>query len=79
MQDVLEGAAQYEVKELLTHLVSQKIVSLDDINDQIKNFLYAPLVVLNKPSVISVSTLNSPDHSLKRKGTCALVQFIVVL
>ena len=35
MHDVLEGILQYEVKELIKYLVSEKICSLDYINRRI--------------------------------------------
>ena len=70
MHDVLEGFAQYEAKELLKHLVSERYVDLQYVNSQIDNFLYAVPDAKNKPTPISDATFKSSDHSLKQKGTC---------
>ena len=69
MRDVLEGCAPYAVKELLKYLISQRIVTLDQINDQIEHFPYSPLDAQNKPTVIPSMTFHSSDHSLKQRGT----------
>ena len=69
VDDVLEGCAPYAMKELLKYLVSQQIVTLDQINDQIEHFPYSPLDARNKPTVIHLTTFHSLDHSLKQKGT----------
>ena len=69
MHDVLEGCAQYEMKELLKYFISKKFVKLEYVNHQIENFLYAPPDVLNKPTPISNTTLKSSDHSIKQKGS----------
>ena len=76
MHDVLEGCAPYTVKELLKYLISQQIVTLDQINDQIENFPYSPLDARNKPTMIPLATLRSSDRSLKQKGTKSIYAFI---
>ena len=38
MHDVLEGTAQYEVKELIKHLIEEKILSLNEFNQNLVNF-----------------------------------------
>ena len=68
MHDILEGCAQYEVKELLKHLHQDNVVTLDYVNDQIKTFPYSTPDSRNKPSAISGTTFKSPDHSVKEKG-----------
>ena len=68
MHDVLEGSAPYEVKELLKYLVTERMVTLEDVNSQIEHFLYTPPDAINKLTSIPVSTFNSSDHSLKQKG-----------
>ena len=40
MQDVLEEAAQYEVKELLNYFVNSHILALYELNSVIDNFPY---------------------------------------
>ena len=69
MHDVLEGCAQYEVKELLKYLIAETYVTLEYVNKQIDTFLYAPPDALNKPTPISAKTMKSRDHSIKQKGT----------
>ena len=68
MHDILEGCAQYEVKELLKHLHQDNVVTLEYVNDQIKTFPYSTPDSKNKPSAISGTTFKSPDHSVKQKG-----------
>ena len=68
MHDILEGCAQYEVKELLKVLIKKKFISLDLLNNRIESFTYMESDVTDKPIIISTSTLNSSDHSIKQKG-----------
>jgi len=68
MHDVLEGSAQFEVKELMKHLINNENITLKEVNSQIESFPYSPTDVRNKPSTISQTTLNSSDNSLKQKG-----------
>ena len=67
MHDVLEGCAPYAVKKLLKYLISQRIVTLDQINDQIERFPYSPSNAQNKPTVIPSMTFHSSDHSLEKR------------
>ena len=68
MHDFLEGSLQYEVKELLKHLVSTRLITLQEINAAIESFSYGYSDVADKPSQISAITLSSTDHSLKQSG-----------
>ncbi len=70
MHDILEGSAQYEVKELLKYLrANENIpVTVEYINDQIQHFPYAPPDIRDKPSAISDVFYRSSNHSLKQKG-----------
>ena len=71
MHDILEGCLQYEVKELIKYLVLQlKVISLSMLNYKIESFPYGYIDSPNKPSLISATSLNSPDHTLKQTGTC---------
>ena len=67
MHDILEGCAQYEVKELLKYLrANQNIpVTVEYINAS--NLPHAPLNVGDKPSAISDVFYGSSGHSLKQK------------
>ena len=68
MHDILEGCAPYMVKELVKYLISEHIVTLQELNDHISMFPYSPIDVRDKPIAISPATLNSSDHSVKQKG-----------
>lgn len=69
MHDLLEGVLQYEVKELLKHLISENLITLQDINDAIVSFPYGYTDVANKPLPIADTTLYSTrHHKLKQTG-----------
>ena len=69
MHDVLEGVAQYEVKELLKYLINEKLLSLSDLNAEIEHFPYSYADVKDKPTPIVSTALSSTDHNIKQKGT----------
>ena len=69
MHDVLEGTAQYEVKELIKHLIEEKILSLNEFNQNLVNFLFSYVDIKDKPTPLIPTTLSSSDHSMKQKGT----------
>ena len=66
--DVLEGCAPYMVKELVKYIISEHIITHQELNDHITMFPYSPIDAQNKPTVIPSATLNSSDHSVKQKG-----------
>ena len=68
MHDLLEGVVQYEIKELLKHVISERLISLQEINDAIVSFPYGYADVLNKPLPIADITLSSTGHKLKQTG-----------
>ena len=69
MHDVLEGTLQYEVKELLKfYVLDQKLISLSTLNKKIEGFAYGPIESPNKPVPITLTSLQSSDHSLKDTG-----------
>ena len=68
MHHVLEGVAQYEVKELLKYLIEEKLRTLDHLNSSIASFSYCYSDIKDKPTPISQTTLLSSDHSIKQKG-----------
>ena len=78
MHDLLEGAAQYETKELLKSVVSEKFVTLEEVNSEIEHFQYAPPDILNKPSAISATTLKSSEHSVKQKGKYVYIHVLLL-
>lgn len=68
MHDILEGALELELKQLLKLFVSKKYLSLCRLNDAIQSFPYGVADVKNKPSPISSKTLASQDNLLKQSG-----------
>lgn len=68
MHDVLEGALELEVKQLLKLYTSQKLVSLSTLNSAIESFAYSGTDVTNKQTPISPKTLANQDNLLKQSG-----------
>ncbi len=71
MHDVLEGALQFEVKELLRHLISSETY-LSELADIMESFPYASPDADNKPTPIAAATLKSRDHLPKQTGELVL-------
>ena len=76
MHDLLEGALQYEVKELLKSITSRGLISLEQVNTQLAIFPYSSCDGTSKPSPVSLS---STDHSLKQTGRILQVTNVLVL
>ena len=74
MHDILEGTLQYEVKELLKHLTSTNICSLQHINGKIVSFPYGFSEVKNKPTEITSEHLSSHDHKLRQNGNLLQIE-----
>ena len=72
MHDVLEGALELEVKQLLKLFIGRKSISLSMLNDAIQAFPYMGADASNKPSLISAQTLASQDNLLKQSGKCTI-------
>ena len=53
MHDVLEEAAQYEVKELLNYFVNSNILALYELNSVIDNFPYFYTDLINTLLIIA--------------------------
>ena len=68
MHDILEGVLPFELKDLVKFLISEKVITLAEVNDAICSFPYMFVDVVNKPNIIETSTLCSTDHSLKQTG-----------
>ena len=68
MHDVLEGALQYEVKELLKYLIDNNYCTLRSINSKIASFPYNGSDITTKPTVITADHLRSSDHKLRQNG-----------
>ena len=67
MHDILEGALQYEVKELLKSVTERRLITLQQINSRVALFPYKSCDGVNKPSPISLS---AADHALRQTGWC---------
>ena len=68
MHDVLEGALQYEVKELLKYLIDSNYCTLRSINSKIVSFLYDGSDITTKPTAITADHLRLSDHKLRQNG-----------
>ena len=75
MHDLLEGLLQYELKQLIQHLINEKVVSLTHINEAIQFFPYGYTDIKNKPCVISTAVMSSNDHTLKQNGKPLLLKY----
>ena len=69
MHDILEGVLQYECKEILKVFINEEsYFTLDQLNERIKDFDYGYYNDKNKPSPITLRTINNSSNSLKQKG-----------
>ena len=75
MHDVLEGLLQYEAKLLLSHLVSNHILHLPELNHIIENIELGYMEASSRPSPI-ILTCNTDDRQLKKNGRW---EFIILL
>ena len=79
MHDIL-GVLQYESKEMLKVFINEEsYFTLDQLNDQIRDFDYGYYSDKNKPSPISVKTLNSNTNILKQNDTYCLFDKMIIL
>ena len=66
MHDILEGALQYEVKEMLRQFTGEKrFFSLSNLNCLISKFPYHYSDARNKPALI---TLHTKDNKVNQEG-----------
>ena len=69
MHDLLEGTLQYEVKLMLKSMIfTEEYFSLDHLNSRVANLELGHMESKDRPSFISVKTLQSSGFSLKQKG-----------
>ena len=69
LHDILEGMLQYEVKLLLQYFVNfESYLTLDTLNSKLHNTELGSVEAKNRPTAISVKTLNSDGNSLKQNG-----------
>ena len=63
------GILEYETKELLfQHITEDHYYSLDYLNQQITGIELGHMESRDRPSLISLATLQSKDHKLKQEG-----------
>lgn len=65
---LLEEALQYEVKLLLHYMIENCSLTVQEFNSRLENVDLGYMEVRNKPTVISVKTINSDGNSLKQNG-----------
>lgn len=82
MHDILEGALQYEVKEMLRQFTGEKdCFSLSFLNSIISKFPYHYSDARNKPALIA---LHTKDNKVNQEGThmyvvkCGLSQLLAM-
>ena len=68
MHDLLEGALQYEVKLLLNYMIESCSLTVHEFNSRLENVDLGYMEKRNKPTAISVKTMNSDGNSLKQNG-----------
>lgn len=66
MHDILEGVGVYEAKLVLGSLISQKVITLDQVNYRITSYDYGFCDSANKPSTIRPHELKMPDSAMKQ-------------
>lgn len=66
MHDILEGVGAYEIKLVLSSLISHKVITLDQVNYRITSYDYGFCDSANKPSTIRPQELKTPDSSMKQ-------------
>lgn len=70
MHDILEGSLQYEVKELLRHLIKEeKLFTLELLNEKIERFPYMQSDIANKPALIPDSIFTAKSNTVKQKAS----------
>lgn len=74
MHDILEGCLQYECKELLKYLITErKYFNLSFLNSSIANFDFGYQNDTDKPSPISELTMRSDSNTLHQRGTVCVL------
>lgn len=78
MHDILEGVAQLEIKLIITYLVSEKILSLREINQRIFSFNYGSIDQCTKPSPVNIEKLGSSIGE-RAAQTWTLVRYLPLM
>lgn len=78
MHDILEGVLQYDIKFVGKYLISQKILTLDQINERIESFDYGPINQSNKPSAFKVTKKGHLINQRAGQAWCLLSVFPIM-
>lgn len=76
MHDLFEGVAQYEMKLLLNHCISEKYFTLSEFNASLLNFEYGFSELADKPVPITTQHLRSKDGKHIRQGSAQMWLFL---
>lgn len=78
MHDLLEGVVQFEIKHLLLHLTSTKIINIEEINRRIFVFNYGRIDRCTKPSPIN---LEKSGHNIGERAaqTWTLIRYLPLI
>lgn len=69
MHDVLEGVLQYEAKLMLQYMINvENYFSVDMFNSKLQNLELGNTESKNRPTSVSIKTINSEGNSLKQNG-----------
>ncbi|KAJ8333469.1 hypothetical protein SKAU_G00414770 [Synaphobranchus kaupii] len=66
MHNILEGVGGYETKLVLGSLITEKHITLDQVNNRLTSFHYGFSDSKNKPSTISKQELKNPDGFMRQ-------------
>lgn len=75
MHDILEGVLQYVLKYIGKYMISQKILTLDEINARIESFDYGPINQSDKPSTFKVTKKGHLINQRACQAWCLLSVF----
>ena len=81
MHDFLEGLLPFEMKLVVSELIHQENVSLDELNSRIQSFSYGITEQANKPSLILQSHVSNPFGPSGQKASqmSCLVEFFPLI
>ncbi|XP_031334990.1 uncharacterized protein LOC116164880 [Photinus pyralis] len=78
MHDILEGVAQFEIKSILSYLVSKKIISLNEVNQRIFFFNYGSIDQCTKPSPVNIEK-SGANIGERAAQTWTLVRYLPLI
>lgn len=78
MHDLLEGVGQYDLKFVGKYMISQKLLTLEEINERIESFDYGPINQSNKPSAFKVTKKGHLINQRAGQTWCLLSVFPLI-